>query len=129
MLSAFLLISAVPSAEANTSVFCTLLSEYNSVENVAYKKGVDVRGNSVALADLNSAPAFDADIIRIPVSFDILRHLDENKKALSRADGTTLTMVSIHRDGRVSFSSEDITEKALSFCNRTPVEEKLVIIC
>ena len=90
------------------------------VNGGGYTAGVDVHGNAVAGADINSHSAFVPEVIKVPIVVDLAERLGFNLP-----DGTQLEApiqtVEIHKDGRIMMNGQDITSQTNSLCSELNV--------
>lgn len=116
VLSAALLMASFGPALAqqptNDLALCKLRSQHLAT---AYQPGVDVKGNAVVAADVNAAPTMGPDVVRIPMTVDLAQRLGSVPAGVEMAAATG--MVEIHKDGRVSFNGQDMTEVAVVLCD------------
>lgn len=93
---------------------CRTLAEYIPQEDVAYRPGVDVNGNSVIPADLNAAPIEMPDVMTIPLSFDLAQRLPDPPQGM-RADAS-VGFLEVYKDGRIVFQGRDLTPQVHAIC-------------
>ena len=115
-LAALLLVSATSAATAQITVEiteqdCSQLVQHVASADVAFKPGVDVRGNAVVPADLNGPQQIPApDVITFPLTLDLADRL-----GISLGDGVDILArpvigdVAITSDGRVFFNGQPLT--------------------
>ncbi|MDY0028588.1 MAG: hypothetical protein RBR86_01455 [Pseudobdellovibrionaceae bacterium] len=84
-------------------------------DDAAYQSGVDVDGNAVVAADINSSPIDVPDYMEVPLTYDLSKALQ-----ISLNDGGELKAVvgslKLFKDGHVEFNGIDVTENASKFC-------------
>jgi outer membrane biosynthesis protein TonB len=103
-----------PSAFADPSVLCSVRAQAN--KGAAYQPGIDVRGNSVAPADVGGATVMTLpQAIRIPLTVDIAERMNR-----VLPDGVKLEavagLIEITPDGRVMINGRDMSAPADSMC-------------
>lgn len=90
-------------------------------EGVAYQPGVDVNGNAVEGADLNSSPVQVPDYIEVPLTVELSKAFN-----ISLNEGGELKSVigslKLFRDGKVEYNGADVTSQAEQFCGTNLVE-------
>ena len=92
-----------------TQADCSRLVTHVASADVAYQPGVDVNGNAVAPADLNSQPQIRVpDVISIPVTIDLATNLGINTPFLARP---TVGEVQVTSDGRVTFNGQPVGDQ------------------
>jgi hypothetical protein len=79
-----------------------------------YTPGVDVNGNAVVPADLKAAAGAN-DVIKIPVTIDLAKSLTQNLPAGTEMDAA-VSMIEIHKDGKVMYNGQDVTQQASAVC-------------
>lgn len=102
---------------------CRYLETHVARDDVAYKPGVDVRGNAVVSADLNAAPFVVPDIIRVPLTVDIIERLPDAPAGLEGQGD--LGMIEIHKNGRITLNGQDWSQPFQALCGHK--EEDAVI--
>lgn len=106
----FLATAAVAQAQATVKVSeqdCSRLVKHVASADVNYKPGVDVRGNSVAPADLNSGGQIAApDVISFPLTLDLSERLGLPEDTLARP---VIGDVKVTASGQVTFNGKPLT--------------------
>ncbi|MCC7305195.1 MAG: hypothetical protein IT558_02935 [Alphaproteobacteria bacterium] len=102
--------------EANQETMCRLLPEHRPEVNIAFSPGVDVHGKAVVPADVEGAkPLQNFDTVEIPVEINLLQKFGVDAPA-----GVELqpyaALISIHKDGRVDYNGQDISQQAYALC-------------
>lgn len=120
MLTALLCLLSVPAYAQNDLALCRLRAQHVAAADVTYKPGVDVHGNPVVPADLNAVPNMVPDIIKIPMNIDLAQRLGKVPAGMDMK--SEMGMAEIHRDGRVTFNGQDLTQQTAVVCGDTPVE-------
>ena len=88
-----------------------------STGDANYKPGVDVNGNPVASADLNSAPQImNTTYTEVPLNIDLAKKLSLSQPAVMESNFGNLK---VYNDGRVLYNGQDITSNANTLCGRT----------
>jgi len=86
---------------------CSRLIQHVASSDVSYQPGVDIRGNSVAPADLNSGPQIGLpDGISFPLTLDMSTRLGLPTDTLGEA---ALGDVKVTADGKVTFNGQPLT--------------------
>jgi len=99
-------------------------------KGAAYRAGVDVNGNAVTPADLNTPAMALPDVIKIPLEFNLAQRLSAlgvNTLNNTRSVGA-LGTVDVYMDGRVEFNGEDITQRSRALCGLPYVETREVAV-
>lgn len=101
--------------DVDIRTFCHLLPEYQRPAGVEYQPGVGADG-PVVPADLGpSLKGFDT--IEIPVEVDLIERF-----GLMPPEGVELNpyvaLMSIHKDGRVDYNGQDVSQQAHTLCGR-----------
>ncbi len=97
------------------NALCKLRAKHVAASDVAFKPGVDVKGNPVTPADINAAPPMVPDIIRIPMTIDLAKHLDIVPKGVELKAGAG--MVEIFKNGDVAYNGVDISDQTAALCD------------
>lgn len=96
-----------------------------SVASADYVPGIDVHGNSLVSADVNSDSRsnFLNDPIVIPIQIDLLERsgLALRDDLFSEAE---IGYVKIYQDGRIFLGEKNISPKIRSFCDNPPQEHR-----
>lgn len=121
ILTVLLLIPFSAFAEKQTEAVCDTLSKYKKINNqsATYQPGVDVNGNAVASADLNSPSTIFQNVTKVPLTVDLAQRLAslQGKGIEVKANfGQNFNMLSIHPDGRVTFGDDDFTSDVKTVC-------------
>lgn len=123
-----LTVSAVPvMAQDSNLTLCKLRSQHVAAPGTAYQAGVDAQGRAVPPADAAKIPSMVPDVVRIPMTVDLAQRLGSVPAGSEMKAATG--MIEIHKDGRVSFNGQDMTEVAVVLCDgkevvTAPVQEK-----
>ena len=98
---------------------CKLVSTYSPAQNVVYQAGVDVNGNPVVGADLNTSPMNEAlNIIKVPLNVDLAQRV-------ARLTGqgiemnAPLGMLEIQQNGKITYNGEDWTKPVMTLCGQS----------
>ncbi len=111
-----LVTSAMPSMAQDANLaLCKLRSQHVAAPNTAYQAGVDAQGRAVVPADVSATPKVVPDVVRIPMTVDLAQRLGSVPAGAEMKAATG--MVEIHKDGRVSFNGQDMTEVAVVLCD------------
>lgn len=109
----FFIVLIFPMSVQAEASLCSMIKEKDGVN---YTPGVNVKGASVAPADLNDDFAKTLYPIKIPIEVDLIERF-----GLNVGNGTVLEPViahfDIHEDGRVMYGSKDLTNKAQELCD------------
>lgn len=100
--------------DQNEREVCRILEEHVPFNDVEYQPGVDVRGNPVVPADLNSSPQ-PFTSFEIPVTIELAQRLDLDIDALDLEP--VVGLLSVTDDNRVLFNGQDITSRTVVYCN------------
>lgn len=109
---------SVPAYAQNDLALCRLRAQHVAAADVTYKPGVDVHGNPVVPADLNAVPNMMPDVIKIPMNIDLAQRLGNVPAGMDMK--SEMGMAEIHRDGRVTFNGQDLTQQAAVVCGDAP---------
>ena len=127
--AALISLAVVPHADAKTKKATPKADDLNIVasqdlcgaykqteaQDAAYKPGVDVNGNAVAPADLPSTSAVKIpDIVEVPLTIDLAQRLNISVTGMEMK--STLGVMKVYKDGRVTYDDKDITTDAKSYC-------------
>lgn len=117
VLTALLLATAVVPAMAQDAnlALCKLRSQHVAAPNTAYQAGVDAQGRAVVPADYSASTSVVPDVVRIPMTVDLAQRLGSVPAGAEMKASTG--MIEIHKDGRVSFNGQDMTEVAVVLCD------------
>lgn len=109
-----LTVSAFPAFAQNDLALCKLRAQHVARADVTYQPGIDVYGKPVVAADVSSTPGMVPDNIRIPLNIDLAQRLGAvTTGAKLDAD---MGYVEIHKDGRVTFNGQDMTNATAIAC-------------
>ncbi len=101
----------------NAKEMCRFIANYQDGDAAAYQPGVDVKGDAVAPADLNPPIIIIEQPIVVPIEIDILERFD-----IVAPEGVELkpefARIAIHRDGRVEFNGQEITQRSAFVCSQ-----------
>jgi len=123
-LAGIMISSASRAEEADKITFCNVLPAYQQASGVEYVPGVDIKGQVVASADVaGAAPLRSFDTIEIPVEADLVQRFGLNVPAGIELK-PYVALISIHKDGRVDYNGQDITQKAHDMCNEGKSDEQ-----
>jgi hypothetical protein len=115
-----LLIGLMPftiNAEEKPAV-CKIITAHKPADDVAYKAGVDVYGNSVVPADINAAPFQAPNVIKVPLDVDLAQRVNRlNDLGLQME--APLGMLEVHQDGSVKYNGQDWTAPVLTLCGES----------
>lgn len=114
----FLLPLSAHAEEVSENVFCKKLSVHKTANDVVYKPGVDVKGNAVVPADINSSPIKVPEIIKIPLEADLAQRL-QSLEGTNIIGDAPLGMIEIHQDGKVIYEGEDISSNSAIICGHS----------
>ena len=93
----------------------------NETLSADYKPGVDVHGNKVVPADINSSASnFLNDPIVIPLEVDLIERFGLSLPTEITLN-PTVANIQIHQDGRIQYNDKDVSDKIISECQK---EEK-----
>jgi len=121
-LTVFLAFSAYPALAAAEEVLpvptlCQVATHHQPDADVNYTGGVDVHGNPVVPADIQSTPHFNLpDPVVIPVEMDVLRTMGVELPVSGIESTTEFSEIRIYRDGRVEYNGHDIQREVGVFC-------------
>lgn len=116
-----------PGYAQDKTTLCRLWMRHEPGPDVAYRPGADIYGNAVAPADLGAPVTAIPDVIRIPVTVDLVGRLNQ-----SLPQGMLLEapvgLAEIYRDGRVLYNGQDVSGAVASLCGEAeeaplPVQE------
>ncbi len=110
-----LMASAFPAYAQNEPALCQLRAQHVARTDVAYKPGVDVKGNPVVPADVNAVPSMVPDIVRIPMTVELAKYMDIMPKGVELKAG--VGMIEIFKDGRVAYNGLDISSQIATLCD------------
>ena len=114
-------------AQEKLPAACKVLPD---AHNVVYQPGVDVHGNAVVPADLNSnvSPIVDVlNVIKVPLDVDLAQRV----AALSGTGfqmEAPLGMIEIHQDGKVIYNGQDLTQSVMMLCGKSHKEVTVEIM-
>jgi hypothetical protein len=112
------IISIATTANAETKI--TVEKEFETlcrdqVVGANYVGGVDVNGNSVVPADLNSSGSdILPEVIEIPVTMELAQKLNLSIAGLELKP--ELGKISVTKNGKVTFNGRDISSNVTTFC-------------
>ena len=111
-----LVTSAMPSMAQDANLaLCKLRSQHVAAPGTAYQAGVDAHGRAVVPANVAATPSMVPDVVRIPMTVDLAQRLGSVPAGAEMKAATG--MIEIHKDGRVSFNGQDMTEVAVVLCD------------
>jgi hypothetical protein len=102
----------VPAFAQDSQALCKLMA--------TYRPGVDAQGNPVVPADINAAVSQN-DVVKIPVTVDLAKSLTQNLPAGTEMDAA-VSMIEIHKDGKVLYNGQDVTGRATAICGSAPAQ-------
>lgn len=106
---------------AGQNTLCDKVGAFNAnVPEATYTPGVDVHGNPVKGADVNSSSAWMPDVIKVPIVIDLAERLGTDLPEGTKLEAPIQT-VEIHKDGRIMMNGQDITTQAHSLCSQLNV--------
>ena len=118
----FLLIVSAPAfAQTVEQEFCTAVAKHQT-GGADYVPGVDVHGNAVAGADLNSGMQPILDPIVLPIEIDIAERFGFELPE-GMAMKPEVAHVKIYGDGRVEYNDTDVTQNTAALCSSAKVTE------
>lgn len=100
------------------STVCRVLAAHKPAENVIYQAGVDVHGKAVVPADLNAAPNFMPEVIKVPLEIDLVKRIASLQGKDIQLDAG-LGMIEIHQDGTVRYGDQDWTAPVMTLCGQS----------
>ena len=104
----FLSVAANGATVKVTHETCNQLVAHQPSANVAYQPGIDVNGNSVASANLNSGPQIGVPReIVIPISIDLQQRAG-NSETDRKYDSDAQIGVVTYRDGQVFYNGKPL---------------------
>ncbi len=107
----------ISSSIAVERIICKPAMVHTPSSDVAYQGGVDVNGNAVAPADVNSAPQIiSSTYTEVPLNIDLAKKLSLAQPAVMESNFGNLK---VYNDGRVLYNGQDITGNVNSLCGRT----------
>ncbi len=120
LLSTLLLLTiSTPAFAQNQAAFCKLWFTHKAdkgVKSAAYTPGIDVHGNAVASANVDAGmPDFAADVISLPLTLDLAKMMNASVPE-GAAMETSVGMIDIHRNGKVTLNGKDMSDSAFEFC-------------
>ena len=124
LVAGVLISTGVHAEDADRITFCNVLPAYQQASGVEYVPGVDIKGQVVASADVSGSPIMRSfETIEIPVEADLVQRF-----GLNVPTGIELkpyvALISIHKDGRVDYNGQDISQKAHDMCNEGKSDEQ-----
>lgn len=123
---AFMGMSNVAIAEPVITVEKSLCEAYKPTQSAAYVEGVDVNGNQVAPANLaNDNMITFNDPIEIPLTIDLAQRLNLDIKGMELKQ--TLGMISINKEGNVTFNGKDISSNTKTLCENYTAPKPLAV--
>ncbi len=107
----------ISSSIAVERIICRPAMVHTPSSDVAYKPGVDVNGNEVASADVNSSPQIvSSTYTEVPLNIDLAKKLNLSQPAEMV---TNFGNLKVYNDGRVIYNGQDISSNVNSLCGRT----------
>ncbi len=119
------------SCMASSAAFAQEQSKYAacaaipSANNVIYQPGVDVNGNPVVPAALetNNNLGNVLNVVKVPLEFNLAQRI-----AGLNLDDAQLGMVEIHQDGKIMYQGQDITKPVMTLCGKSYKEVTVDIV-
>ncbi len=112
--------------EMLVSSFCQQIRDYQSGD-ADYQAGVDVNGNAVAPADLNSIDMPIVDPVALPVEIYLQDYFDLDFPDVPGLElKPTIADLEIFQDGRVLYNGQDISQPLLEQCENQQVVREAV---
>ncbi|PZP56414.1 MAG: hypothetical protein DI586_03795 [Micavibrio aeruginosavorus] len=106
----------ISSSVAVERIICKPAMVHTPSSDVAYQGGVDVNGNAVAPADINSAPQIvSSTYTEVPLNIDLAKKLNLSQPAVMESNFGNLK---VYNDGRVLYNGQDISSNVNSLCGR-----------
>ncbi len=99
-------------------VLCSGLEKQKKEDkNVEYVPGVDIHGNSVTPADLQStkSPYLDDPIV-IPIEIDLIERYGLTDLPTGIEMDAQIANLKIHADGRIEYNDQNVTPKIEKLC-------------
>lgn len=115
LVALLLTVSVFPAFAQNDLALCKLRAQQVATNGVAYQPGIDVYGKPVVPADVGSAASMVPDLVRIPLNIDLAQRLGVVPTG-AKMDAE-MGYVEIHKDGRVTFNGQDMTNAAAIACS------------
>ena len=117
-LLSFLSLNDALAAESASKLCDTLAQKKYSAD---YVPAIDVHGRPVVPADLNASTNNQQSIIKIPVSIDLLKQIDQKVlKVLNIPDGmeldTNFGELEIHPRGKVVYNGKELSKSSANYC-------------
>ncbi len=98
---------------------CRFIKKHKVAADVAYVPGVDVSGNAVVPADINAAPIQLPEVIRVPLTVDLIERVRNYSGQFTGVQAEAdLGLLEIHRDGRVFFNGQDWSADIYAACGQ-----------
>lgn len=115
-IATFIFLSFSTQVKAEEYAACKLLPDSQSA---AYQAGVDVDGNAVVPADLNSnSMAGMMNVVKVPLEIDLAKKISSLKQAGIEMNAP-LGMMEIHQDGKILYNGQDITSPMMTLCGES----------
>ncbi len=106
---------------------CRIIDNQTPSNDVAYQAGVDVYGNAVVPADLNSTGFKLPKIIKVPLNINLAERMNILVYGLDLE--APLGTLEIHHNGRVTYNGEDWTAPMATLCGQShKVEQEAIVI-
>ena len=121
LIVAFTISSVTAQAQDNSddNAVCKILATHSSTNNVVYQAGVDVNGNPVVPAQLNSDPIIDSlNIVKVPLNINLAQRVSRLSGQGIQMDAP-LGMLEIHQDGKIKYNGEDWTKPVMTLCGKS----------
>ena len=117
LLAAGIMAMAAPAWAQSRETLCGLLPVQERFAGADYVPGVDVNGKPVVPADVGAQAPGLIDVIKIPVTIDLVQQLGQQLPAGTEMNAP-VAMVEILRDGRVVYNGQDLTPQAYALCGK-----------
>lgn len=108
--------------EVPLEVLCKNLPDFVSEDGVNHVPGAE----GAVPADINPLNAAVANVINIPIDVMLAERFTSVRIPNDLELQPTVSMVSVHQDGRVEYNGQDVSGQAYSLCGKStviPVEE------
>jgi len=99
----------------DTEAVCDALTKYKKINSATYVPGVDVSGNAVVSADLNTPDTVIKNITKVPLTVNLANRLRSLQGAGLEMQ-SNIGMLEIHEDGRVMFNDQNLTSDVKTVC-------------
>jgi len=103
--------------DVSLETLCKTLPEYSQAEGVEHVPGAE----DVVPADLNPLNVAVPDVINIPIDVILAERFTAVRIPNDLELQPTVSMVSVHKNGRVEYNGQDISGQAYSLCGKSTV--------